>query len=149
MMLTNILSAKSKYLLIFLLIPTHVFAETFIYSCKVKLEKGMGIYEDTSLFNTDLYQEHYAYDTLKDSLVEIRSHKKYTCTKNNWVMTCHNTKTEKKYRLIDFIEIGRKDLSYRMYRVTKNTDSNKNTGDSFQIKGKCRIVDNLSVMQSK
>jgi len=48
MMLTNILSAKSKYLLIFLLIPTHVFAETFIYSCKVKLEKGMGIYEDTS-----------------------------------------------------------------------------------------------------
>jgi len=64
-------------------------------------------------------------------------------------MTCHNTKTEKKYRLIDFIEIGRKDLSYRMYRVTKNTDSNKNTGDSFQIKGKCRIVDNLSVMQSK
>ena len=143
------LSTYSKYLFIFFLFSADVVAESFIYRCEVKLEKGMGIYEDTSLFNTDLYQERYAYDTLKDSLIEIRSNKKYTCTKNNWVMTCHNTKTEKKYRLIDFIEIGRKDLSYRMYRVTKNTDSNKNTGDSFQIKGKCRIVDNLSVMQSK
>ena len=143
MMLTNILSAKSKYLLIFLLIPTHVFAETFIYSCNVKLEKGMGIYEDTSLFNMDLFEEYYEYDTLKDSLIEMRTNKKYTCTKNNWVTTCHNKITEKKRHLINFIEIGRKDLSYRMYRVTRRKDNNKNTGDSFQIKGKCKIVEDL------
>ena len=103
MMLKNILSTKSKYLLIFLLIPIQVFAETFLYSCKVKLEKGIGIYEDTSLFNTDLYKESYEYDTLKESLIEIRTNKKYTCTKNNWVMTCHNKFTDKNHNIIDFI----------------------------------------------
>ena len=143
MILKNILSTKSKYLLIFLLIPTHVFAETFIYSCKVKLGKGTGIYEDTSLFNTDLYKESYGYDDLKELLIEIRTNKKYTCTKNNWMMTCHNKLTDKNHDTIDFIEIGRKNLSYRMYRVTKLKENNKKTGDSFQIKGKCKIVKNL------
>ena len=57
--------------------------------------------------------------------------------------TCHNKITEKKRHLIDFIELGRKDLSYRMYRVTRHKDNNKNTGDSFQIKGKCKIVEDL------
>jgi len=109
----------------------------------VKLEKGMGIYEDTSLFNMDLFEEYYEYDTLKDSLIEMRTNKKYTCTKNNWVTTCYNKITEKKHHLIDFIEMGRKDLSYRMYRVTRQKDNNKNTGDSFQIKGKCKIVEDL------
>ena len=143
MMLKNILSTKSKYLLIFLLIPIQVFAETFLYSCKVKLEKGIGIYEDTSLFNTDLYKESYEYNELKELLVEIRTNKKYTCTKNNWVMTCHNKFTDKNHNIIDFIEMGRKDLSYRMYRVTSLKDNNKKTGDSFQIKGKCKIVKNI------
>ena len=143
MLLKNFLSTKTKYLLIFLLTPIHLFAEPFTYSCMVKLEKGIGIYEDTSLFNTALYKESYGYDDLKELLIEIRTNKKYTCTKNNWVMTCHNKITEKKHHLIDFIEIGRKDLSYRMYRVTKHKDNNKNTGDSFQIKGKCKIVKNL------
>jgi len=58
-------------------------------------------------------------------------------------MTCHNKITEKKHHLIDFIEMGRKDLSYRMYRITKHKDNNKNNRDSFQIKGKCKIVENL------
>jgi len=143
MILKNILSTKSKYLLIFLLIPIQVFAETFVYSCKVQLEKGIGIYEDTSLFNTDLYKESYEYDELKELLIEIRTNKKYTCTKNNWVMTCHNKFTDKNHYIIDFIEMGRKDLSYRMYRVTRLKDNNNKTGDSFQIKGKCKIVKNL------
>ena len=143
MMLKNILSTKSKYLLIFLLIPIQVFAETFIYSCKVKLEKGTGIYEDTSLFNTALYKESYDYDDLKELLIEIRTNKKYTCTKNNWMMTCHNKLTDKNHDTTDFIEMGRKDLSYRMYRVTRLKENNKKTGDSFQIKGKCKIVKNL------
>ena len=140
MILKNILSTKSKYLLIFLLIPIQVFADTFIYSCKVKLDKGIGIYEDTSLFNTDLYKESYEYDELKELLIEIRTNKKYTCTKNNWVMTCHNKITDKNHHTIDFIEMGIKNLSYRMYRVTRFREDNKNTGDSFQIKGKCKIV---------
>ena len=143
MMLKNILSTKSKYLLIFLLNPIHLFAETFIYSCKVKLEKGTGIYEDTSLFNTALYKESYDYDDLKELLIEIRTNKKYTCTKNNWMMTCHNKLTDKNHDTTDFIEMGRKDLSYRMYRVTRLKENNKKTGDSFQIKGKCKIVKNL------
>ena len=143
MMLKNILSTKSKYLLIFLLIPIQVFAETFLYSCKVKLEKGIGIYEDTSLFNTDLYKESYEYDELKELLIEIRTNKKYTCTKNNWVMTCHNKLTDKNYDTIDFIEMGRKDLSYRMYRVTRLRNNNKKTGDSFQIKGRCKVDGNF------
>ena len=143
MMLKNILSTKSKYLLIFLLIPIQVFAETFLYSCKVKLEKGIGIYEDTSLFNTDLYKESYEYDELKELLIEIRTNKKYTCTKNNWVMTCYSKFTDKKHNIIDFIEMGRKDLGYRMYRVTSLKDNNKESGDSFQIKGKCKIVKNI------
>ena len=143
MMLKNILSTKSKYLFIFLLIPIHVFAETFIYSCKVKLEKGIGIYEDTSLFNTALYKESYDYDDLKELLIEIRTNKKYTCTKNNWMMTCHNKLTDKNHDTTDFIEMGRKDLSYRMYRVTRLKENNKKTSDSFQIKGKCKIVKNL------
>ena len=134
MMFKNILSTKSKYLLIFLLIPIQVFAETFLYSCKVKLEKGIGIYEDTSLFNTDLYKESYEYDELKELLIEIRTNKKYTCTKNNWVMTCHNKFTDKNHNIIDFIEMGRKDLSYRMYRVTSLKDNNKKTGTHFKSK---------------
>ena len=143
MMLKNILSTKSKYLLIFLLIPIHVFAETFIYSCKVKLEKGTGIYEDTSLFNTDLYKESYEYNELKELLVEIRTNKKYSCTKNNWMITCHNKFTDGIHGITDFIEMGRKNLSYRMYRVTMLKDNNKKTGDSFQIKGKCKMVKNI------
>ncbi len=143
MILKNVLGTKSKHLLIFLLIPIHVFAEPFTYSCKVKLEKGIGIYEDTSLFNTDLYKESYEYDELKELLIEIRTNKKYTCTKNNWVMTCHNKFTDKTHDTTDFIEMGRKDLSYRMYRVTRLRNNNKKTGDSFQIKGKCKIVKNL------
>ena len=143
MILKNILGTKSKYLLIFLLIPVHVFAKPFTYSCKVKLEKGIGIYEDTSLFNTDLYKESYEYDELKELLIEIRTNKKYTCTKNNWMMTCHNKLTDKNYDTIDFIEMGRKDLSYRMYRVTRLRNNNKTTGDSFQIKGRCKVVGNF------
>ena len=143
MTLKNVLSTKSKYLLIFLLIPIHVFAEPFTYSCKVKLEKGIGIYEDTSLFNTDWYKESYEYDDLKELLIEIRTNNKYSCTKNNWVMTCHNKFTDKNHDIIDFIEMGRKNLSYRMYRVTRLKHNNKKTGDSFQIKGKCKIVKNL------
>jgi len=143
MILKNILSTKSKYLLIFLLIPIHVFAEPFTYSCKVRLEKGIGIYENTSLFNTDLYTESYEYDDLKELLTEIRTNKKYSCTKNNWVMSCHNKFTDKTHDTTDFIEMGRKDLSYRMYRVTRLRDSNKKTGDSFQIKGRCKVVENF------
>ena len=143
MLLKNVLSTKSKYLLTFLLIPIHVFADPFTYSCKVKLEKGIGIYEDTSLFNTDLYKESYEYDELKELLIEIRTNKKYLCTKNNWVMTCHNKFTDKTHDTTDFIEIGRKDLSYRMYRVTRLRNNNKKTGDSFQIKGRCKVVGNF------
>ena len=143
MILKNVLGAKSKYLLIFLLIPVHVFAEPFTYSCKVMLEKGIGIYEDTSLFNTDWYQESYEYDDLKELLIEIRTNKKYSCTKNNWVMTCHNKFTDKTHDTTDFIEMGRKDLSYRMYRVTRLRNNNKKTGDSFQIKGRCKVVGNF------
>ena len=143
MILKNVLGAKSKYLLIFLLIPVHVFAEPFTYSCKVMLEKGIGIYEDTSLFNTDWYQESYEYDDLKELLIEIRTNKKYSCTKNNWLMTCHNKFTDETHSTTDFIEMGRKDLSYRMYRVSKLRNNNKKTGDSFQIKGKCKVVGNF------
>ena len=143
MMLKNILSTKSKYLLIFLLTPIHLFAETFIYSCKVKLEKGTGIYEDTSLFNTALYKESYDYDDLKELLIEIRTNKKYSCTKNNWAMTCHNKFIDETHDTTDFIEMGRKDLSYRMYRVTRLRNNNKKTGDSFQIKGRCKVVKNF------
>ena len=143
MILKNVLGAKSKYLLIFLLIPVHVFAEPFTYSCKVMLEKGIGIYEDTSLFNTDWYQESYEYDDLKELLIEIRTNKKYSCTKNNWVMTCHNKFTDETHSTTDFIEMGRKDLSYRMYRVTRLRNNNKKTGDSFQIKGRCKVVGNF------
>jgi hypothetical protein len=140
MILKNTLSTKSKYLLILLLIPIQVFAEPFTYSCKVKLEKGIGIYEDTSLFNTDWYKESYEYDDLKELLIEIRTNKKYLCTKNNWIMTCYNKFTDKTHGTTDFIEMGIKNLSYRMYRVTRFREDNKNTGDSFQIKGKCKIV---------
>ena len=143
MILKNILGAKSKYLLIFLLIPVYVFAEPFTYNCKVKLEKGIGIYEDTSLFNTDWYKESYEYDDLKELLIEIRTNKEYSCTKNNWVMTCYNKFIDKTYDTTDFIEMGRKDLSYRMYRVTKLRNNNKKTGDSFQIKGRCKVVGNF------
>ena len=140
MIFKNTLSIKSKYLLIFLLIPIHLFAESFTYSCKVKLEKGIGIYEDTSLFNTDWYKESYEYDELKELLIEIRTNKKYSCTKNNWMMTCHNKSVDETYDTTDFIEMGRKDLSYRMYRVTRLKNNNKKTGDSFQIKGRCKVV---------
>ena len=143
MILKNVLGTKSKHLLIFLLIPIHVFAEPFIYSCKVKLEKGIGIYEDTSLFNTDWYKESYEYDDLKELLIEIRTNKKYSCTKNNWVMTCHNKFTDETHSTTDFIEMGRKDLSYRMYRVSRLRNNNKKTGDSFQIKGRCKVVGNF------
>ena len=138
MILKNVLGTKSKHLLIFLLIPIHVFAEPFIYSCKVKLEKGIGIYEDTSLFNTDWYKESYEYDDFKELLIEVRTNTKYSCTKNNWVMTCHNKFTDKTYDTTDFIEMGRKDLSYRMYRVIKLRNNNKKTRDTFQIRGRCK-----------
>ena len=140
MILKNILITKSKYLLIILLFPIHLVAKPFVYDCKVRLEKGIGIYEDTSLFNTDWYKESYEYDDLKELLIEIRTNKKYLCTKNNWIMTCYNKFTDKAHDTTDFIEMGRKNLSYRMYRVTRFREDNKKTGDSFQIKGKCKIV---------
>ena len=71
------------------------------------------------------------------------TNKEYSCTKNNWVMTCYNKFIDKTYDTTDFIEMGRKDLSYRMYRVTKLRNNNKKMGDSFQIKGRCKVVGNF------
>lgn len=136
---------KQLIILVFF-IPNLVLAEGMVFDCLVQYDKAFHIQSGQSakaleLINTDPYNESYLYNPEDEVLIDSKD-RPYMCEKNNWILTCKLRMFDprKKHTETDTIEIGRKDLNYRMYRVTRKT-ANGIVEKNFRYTGKCKVIE--------
>ena len=135
-----------KLLTLFLFIPFASLANEVFFNCTYKYDtdfhfKSKQDPKHLDFINLDPINESYIYDPTKETLREQGRSSLWNCSKDNWLMKCSFAFNDPTYHSIQTIEIGRKDLRYKLYRDNFFLKDRKYEGRQFEYKGQCRVID--------
>ena len=134
-----------KLLLLLFLIPNLAMAEGMVFDCRIQYDTNFHTLsgksaDELKFIKTEPYNESLQYYPNTEIIKETSNGMMYACEKNNWVLKCSNIFEDNIYSSRQTIEIGRKDLNYRMYRDSTEKKTGVTSTD-FKYYGKCKVIE--------